>query len=1221
MSMKFKQGIETYGLQVRLNPATSAGFLAIFSHANTADRTYTFPDLAGGTVILSNSTLVGDTAGTPAATTIASTVVTGKVLTGFSASPNSAIVATDTILAAFGKTQAQLNAALISPMTTLGDIIYENASPAAARLAGNTTTTNKFLTQVGNGSISAAPTWATIVSGDLTTALTTPPAIGGTTPAAGSFTTLSATGLVTITTGRINQSYTDTTTSGTVVNAYFNPTMNPASASTSTLYGSRSEVNSGGTQNLGTLIGALGHINVNTTGTITATIGLQAIVATTAATNTPITIATGLSTVINNAGTGTITTAYGARVLSATNGGTITTLYGLKIEDQTVGGTSFSLHTGQGNGSLGDDFTFRQVSTPTAPTIGTPTAGGSIDAGVHLWKVTYLTNTSFNRGETLLSAASSSFNIIGGTQTMPLTIPVSADGRVVARRIYRTKAGGSIYYQVGQVNDNTTTTFSDTFADSTLALTSPSLSTSVGFTGTLRSTAIYATNGRSVLEAESDLQLVLRRTNTATGAVGLTAIGDRDSAVTYCGIRFNSMDATDIVAGSKYIQIQFLDAGTTGSLNISTSGVGGNTNFTDSTASTTTTSGAVVVTGGLGIGGAINAGSDIVSVLASGTSRLAADSAAGSIKLLVFRSAGLSRWDIRSDSDAESGSNAGSTLKITAYTDAGASIDNPVTITRAAGGTITVARPLTISGTNAFSTGGTIASTNTTSATSSTTGALTLVGGLGINTSATATSGSLGGLFILQTNTPGSLATVTGYGALIQYTHAGGFGNNTNDITAIRGLMTTSHSAGTVLTAIGVKAAVQNTGAGTLTSGAGVYVPSAINSGGGTFTNNYGIFIEAQSAGGTNYALYTAGAGLVKIQDTTASVSTVTGALTIIGGVGIGGAINVGAISTFAATDTTTSSSTISLVSSTLTIAPASSSSATFISTNSVITNSTNNSFIDMVGVRGISTITGSGTGAGLATGLRGVATHNGTSAAALLVGVNSQVSVTAAGTVTTARGFFFGGFTISGGGAITTAVGLDIAVVSGAGTNYSIRTAGGIVSIGDTTTASSAIVASTTIAGGLGINDNLIATNGITANASNTVANLTNVPVWIKVGTVTPATFSTAATTNSVTLFSLVAGGIIHAVKIKHSTAFSGTGVTSYTISVGVSGNNTKYASAFNIFQATGNTTFQISSGMGSENHGAATNITATATCNVNLNFGSSAGSADIWVLLSKAT
>jgi hypothetical protein len=54
-----------------------------------------------------------------------------------------------------------------SPMTTLGDILYEDATPAAARLAGNTTTTRKFLRQVGNSTISAAPAWDTLLAADI----------------------------------------------------------------------------------------------------------------------------------------------------------------------------------------------------------------------------------------------------------------------------------------------------------------------------------------------------------------------------------------------------------------------------------------------------------------------------------------------------------------------------------------------------------------------------------------------------------------------------------------------------------------------------------------------------------------------------------------------------------------------------------------------------------------------------------------------------------------------------------------------------------------------------------------------------------------------------------------------------------------------------------------------------------------------------------------------
>jgi Pectate lyase superfamily protein len=53
------------------------------------------------------------------------------------------------------------------PMTTLGDILYENATPTPARLPGNTTAVKNFLTQTGTGSVSAAPAWGTIAVADL----------------------------------------------------------------------------------------------------------------------------------------------------------------------------------------------------------------------------------------------------------------------------------------------------------------------------------------------------------------------------------------------------------------------------------------------------------------------------------------------------------------------------------------------------------------------------------------------------------------------------------------------------------------------------------------------------------------------------------------------------------------------------------------------------------------------------------------------------------------------------------------------------------------------------------------------------------------------------------------------------------------------------------------------------------------------------------------------
>jgi hypothetical protein len=66
-----------------------------------------------------------------------------------------------------GQTTANAAFAALSPMTTLGDIIYENATPAPARLGGNITTTREFLTSQGTGSTANAPSWSALVSGDI----------------------------------------------------------------------------------------------------------------------------------------------------------------------------------------------------------------------------------------------------------------------------------------------------------------------------------------------------------------------------------------------------------------------------------------------------------------------------------------------------------------------------------------------------------------------------------------------------------------------------------------------------------------------------------------------------------------------------------------------------------------------------------------------------------------------------------------------------------------------------------------------------------------------------------------------------------------------------------------------------------------------------------------------------------------------------------------------
>jgi hypothetical protein len=80
---------------------------------------------------------------------------------------------TVTVAAAGGATNHNLLSAThldtVAASPVLGDLIAANGTPAWARLAGQTTTTRKFLRQTGTGSASALPAWDTLVAGDLPT--------------------------------------------------------------------------------------------------------------------------------------------------------------------------------------------------------------------------------------------------------------------------------------------------------------------------------------------------------------------------------------------------------------------------------------------------------------------------------------------------------------------------------------------------------------------------------------------------------------------------------------------------------------------------------------------------------------------------------------------------------------------------------------------------------------------------------------------------------------------------------------------------------------------------------------------------------------------------------------------------------------------------------------------------------------------------------------------
>lgn len=121
--------------------------------------------LAGGTT--SGSYLRGN--GT---NVVLSTIPAGDVPTLNQNTTGTASNVTGTVAIANGGTgQITATAAFnaLSPLTTLGDVLYAGAAGSDTRLAGNTTATKQFLTQTGTGSGSAAPAWGAIAAGDVPT--------------------------------------------------------------------------------------------------------------------------------------------------------------------------------------------------------------------------------------------------------------------------------------------------------------------------------------------------------------------------------------------------------------------------------------------------------------------------------------------------------------------------------------------------------------------------------------------------------------------------------------------------------------------------------------------------------------------------------------------------------------------------------------------------------------------------------------------------------------------------------------------------------------------------------------------------------------------------------------------------------------------------------------------------------------------------------------------
>lgn len=141
-----------------------------------------------------------------------------------------------------------------------------------------------------------------------------------------------------------------------------------------------------------------------------------------------------------------------------------------------ISSNSLLVATFQSNGSGGNSFKFQgatpsvqaSISAPTGATAALAGAGaGNLSTGNYAYKITYVAPS----GETAVGTASNTVTVSspGTNGKIALSsIPVSGNGTVTARRIYRTVANGATYFFVAQLNDNTTTTYTDNISDATI---------------------------------------------------------------------------------------------------------------------------------------------------------------------------------------------------------------------------------------------------------------------------------------------------------------------------------------------------------------------------------------------------------------------------------------------------------------------------------------------------------------------------------------------------------------------------------------------------------------------------------------------------------------------------------------------------------------------------------------------------------------------------------
>ena len=280
------------------------------------------------------------------------------------------------------------------------------------------------------------------------------------------------------------------------------------------------------------------------------------------------------------------------------------------------------------NGNLQVDYgniKLNQVVAPGALTASINPAAGNLNA-FYQYQVSYVSA----QGETNLSLGAV---VNPANQQVDLTnIPVSANTTVLARKIYRSKAGAfnGPFYLVTTINDNVTTTYTDNATDASLGTAGSIINTTGGTISVNNSRALYVSTGNDAsvyLGKFAGLGIKSGNYNTGigTGTLQSNITGQYNAALGFQALQQLTSGAYNVALGASALQ-----NATSGNSNIS---IGYQTLFSNSGSSNVAV-GDNALMANTSAGNNVALGSNALSSNTTGDNNIAIGASAGGINTI-----------------------------------------------------------------------------------------------------------------------------------------------------------------------------------------------------------------------------------------------------------------------------------------------------------------------------------------------------------------------------------------------------------------------------------------------------------------------------------------------------------------------------------------------------------------------------------------------------------